>query len=143
NYLKAVVYDDSHFKIWQQIVLLDAELAQADSLVIHSEKALTLFPNQAIFWFYNGTGHLIEKDFAKAIRSLEYGKRLSISEPTLVAQFNMQLGDAYNSVKEYVKSDEAYEQVLAFDANNDHVLNNYSYFLSLRNQNLKKAKEMS
>jgi tetratricopeptide (TPR) repeat protein len=143
NYLKAVALDDSHFKIWQQIVLLDAELSQSDSLIIHSEQALEIFPNQAVFWFYNGTGHLIEKSFAKAVKSLEYGKRLSLSEPNLIAQFNMQLGDGYNALKDFTKSDEAYEAVLAFDANNEHVLNNYSYFLSLRNVNLKKAEDMS
>ncbi len=143
NYLKAVKLDDSHFKIWQQIVLLDAELSQSDSLVKHSEQALELFPNQAVFWFYNGTGHLIEKNFEKAVKSLEYGKRLSSGEPELVAQFNMQLGDTYNSLKEYKKSDEAYEAVLAFDADNEYVLNNYSYYLSIRNENLQKAKEMA
>ncbi|WP_224744094.1 tetratricopeptide repeat protein [Pontibacter aquaedesilientis] len=143
NYLKAVKLDDSHFKIWQQIVLLDAELAQSDSLVIHSEKALELFPNQAVFWFYNGTGHLIEKNFAKAVKSLEHGKRLSASEPELAAQFNAQLGDGYNSLKEYKKSDEAYEAVLTHDPDNEHVLNNYSYFLSLRGEQLPKAKAMA
>ena len=143
NYLKAVKLDNTHFKIWQQIVLLDAELAQADSLVVHSEQALELFPNQAVFYFYNGTGHMIEKNYTKAARALEHGKRLSAGEPELVAQFNLQLGDTYNSLKEYKKSDEAYEAVLAFDANNAHVLNNYSYFLSLRNENMQKAKEMS
>ena len=143
NYLRAVKLDDSHFKIWQQIVLLDAELAQADSLVIHSEQALELFPNQAVFWFYNGTGHMIEKNYSKAARALEHGKRLSAGEPDLVTQFNLQLGDTYNSLKEYKKSDEAYEAVLAHDADNAHVLNNYSYFLSLRNENMQKAREMS
>ena len=143
NYLKAVKLDDSHFKIWQQIVLLDAELAQSDSLVKHSEQALELFPNQAVFWFYNGTGHLIEKNYDKAVKSLEHGKRLSANEPELVAQFNSQLGDGYNSLKEYKKSDEAYEAALAHDADNEHVLNNYSYFLSLRNEQLPKAKAMA
>ncbi|WP_194349940.1 tetratricopeptide repeat protein [Pontibacter beigongshangensis] len=143
NYLKAIKFDDSHFKIWQQVVLLDAELSQTDSLVVHSEQALELFPNQAIFWFYNGTGHLIEKNFKKAVNALERGKRLSAQETELVKQFNMQLGDGYNSLKEYKKSDEAYEAVLAMDANNEHVLNNYSYFLSLRNEKLDKAKQMA
>ncbi|TXK46061.1 tetratricopeptide repeat protein [Pontibacter qinzhouensis] len=143
NYLKAIKLDDSHFKIWQQIVLLDAELSQTDSLVVHSEQALELFPNQAIFWFYNGTGHLIEKNYKKAVNALERGKRLSSQETELVKQFNMQLGDGYNSLKEYKKSDEAYEAVLALDANNEHVLNNYSYFLSLRNEKLDKAKQMA
>ncbi|MFT2010290.1 tetratricopeptide repeat protein [Pontibacter sp. 13R65] len=143
NYLKAIKLDDSHFKIWQQIVLLDAELSQTDSLVVHSEQALELFPNQAIFWFYNGTAHLIEKNYKKAVNALERGKRLSSQETELVKQFNMQLGDGYNSLKEYKKSDEAYEAVLALDANNEHVLNNYSYFLSLRNEKLDKAKQMA
>ena len=143
NYLKAVKLDDSHFKIWQQIVLLDAELSQAEAMVDHSESALELFPNQAVFWFYNGTGHLITKDYAKAVKSLEHGKRLSAGEPELLMQFNMQLGDGYNSMKEYAKSNEAYEAVLAQDKDNEHVLNNYSYFLSLRNENLEKAIAMA
>ncbi|MFD3003376.1 tetratricopeptide repeat protein [Pontibacter toksunensis] len=143
NYLQAVKLDDSHFKIWQQVVLLDAELSEASAMVKHSEQALELFPNQAVFWFYNGTGHLITKDYAKAVRSLEHGKRLSAGEPELLVQFNMQLGDGYNSLKEYEKADQAYEAVLAQDKNNQHVLNNYSYFLSLRNQNMQKALEMS
>jgi len=143
NYLQAVKLDNSHFKIWQQIVLLDAELAQADAMVLHSEQALELFPNQAVFWFYNGTGHLIEKNYQKAVRALEHGKRLSAGQDELVAQFNMQLGDGYNSLKEYKKSDEAYEAVLALDTDNEHVLNNYSYFLSLRNERLDNARAMA
>ncbi|AKD05500.1 hypothetical protein PKOR_03890 [Pontibacter korlensis] len=143
NYLKAVKLDDSHFKIWQQIVLLDAELEEPAAMVKHAEQALELFPNQAVFWFYSGTGHLIEKNYEKAVKALEYGKRLSIGEPELVLQFNMQLGDGYNSLKDYQKSDAAYEAVLAQDANNEHVLNNYSYFLSLRGENLPRAKQMS
>ncbi|ARS37884.1 hypothetical protein CA264_14505 [Pontibacter actiniarum] len=143
NYLKAVKLDDSHFKIWQQIVLLDAELEQPDEMVKHAEQALELFPNQAVFWFYSGTGHLIEKNYDKAVKALEYGKRLSAGEPELVKQFNLQLGDSYNSLKDYKKSDAAYEEVLAQDPDNEHVLNNYSYFLSLRNEKLDRAKQMS
>ncbi|MCJ8165627.1 tetratricopeptide repeat protein [Pontibacter sp. E15-1] len=143
NYLKAVKLDESHFKIWQQIVLLDAELSQEEAMVQHSEQALELFPNQAVFWFYNGTGHLITKNFTKAVKSLEYGKRLSASEPELLVQFNMQLGDGYNSLKDFQKSNAAYDAVLAQDKDNEHVLNNYSYFLSLRNENLDKAIEMA
>ncbi len=143
NYIKAARLDNSHFKIWQQIVLLDAELNQTDSMLTHTEKALELFPNQAIFWFYNGTSYLLKKNYARAIKSLEYGKKLSLDNPELVSQFNLQLGDSYNSVKDYPKSNAAYEAVLAQDPDNPHVLNNYSYYLSLRNQELPKAKALS
>lgn len=143
NYLKAVELDNSHFKIWQQIVFIDAELMQSDSLVLHTEKALELFPNQAMLWFYNGTGHLLQKNPAKAVKSLEYGKKLALDNAELQVQFNMQLGDGYQSLKDYPKSEAAYESVLVADPNNAHVLNNYSYYLSLRNQDLAKARSMA
>jgi len=53
------------------------------------------------------------------------------------------LGDSYNSLKEHEKSDASYEEALKYNADFDHVLNNYSYFLSLRRKNLEKAKKMS
>jgi tetratricopeptide (TPR) repeat protein len=49
----------------------------------------------------------------------------------------------YHELKEYDKSDAAYQAALAFDANNAQALNNYSYYLSLRGKDLPKAKEMA
>ncbi|ALI98778.1 tetratricopeptide repeat protein [Rufibacter tibetensis] len=143
NYLKAVALDPGHYKIWQQIVLLDGEMNQNDSLINHSERALEFFPNQPMFWFYNGTAHLINKNYPKAIKSLEYGKRLAGNNKDLQLQFNLQLGDAYHSSEQFTLSDQAYEAVLALDPGNPHALNNYSYFLSIRGQNLTKAKAMA
>ncbi|GAB2527059.1 tetratricopeptide repeat protein [Rufibacter soli] len=143
HYLKAVALDPGHYKIWQQIVFLDGEMNQNDSLIAHSERALEFFPNQPIFWFYNGTAHLITKNYAKAVKSLEYGRRLAGNNADLQLQFNLQLGDAYHSLQQFELSDQAYENVLAIDAKNPHALNNYSYFLSLRGQNLAKAKAMA
>jgi Tfp pilus assembly protein PilF len=53
------------------------------------------------------------------------------------------MGDAYNQLGNDAKSDEAYENVLKIDPDNDYVLNNYAYYLSLRKENLDKAAEMA
>ncbi|KAA3440167.1 tetratricopeptide repeat protein [Rufibacter hautae] len=143
SYVKAVALDPGHYKIWQQIVLLDGEMNQNDSLVVHSERALEFFPNQPMFWFYNGTAYLINKNYAKATKSLEYGRRLAGNNRDLQLQFNLQLGDAYHSLEQYPLSDQAYEAALAIEPNNPHALNNYSYFLSVRGQNLPKAKALA
>lgn len=142
-YLQAIRLDDSKFLLWQQVVLIDAELNQTDSLLKHTERALELFPNQAAMWFYNGVAHILDKKPVKGVKSLEYGRKLATDNPELLAQFDTQLGDAYHELKEYPKSDAAYEAALSFDANNAQALNNYSYFLSLRGEKLEKAKEMS
>ncbi|RPD49769.1 hypothetical protein DNI29_02950 [Hymenobacter sediminis] len=143
NYLKAIKLDNSRYQIWQQVVLIDAELNQVDSLLTHTEQALELFPNQAPLWFYNGVGHQLKKQPTKAIKSLEYGRKLATDNPELLAQFDTQLGDTYHELKDYPKSDAAYEAALTFDANNAQALNNYSYYLSLRGEKLDKAREMS
>ena len=143
TYLQALRFDNSKFQIWQQVVLIDAELNQTDSLLTHTDRALELFPNQASLWFYNGVAHLQKKQPQKGVKSLEYGRKLVVSNPELLGQFNAQLGDAYHELHEYEKSDAAYDAALASDPNNVQVLNNYSYFLSLRGEKLDKAKQMS
>ncbi|GAB3636585.1 tetratricopeptide repeat protein [Hymenobacter arcticus] len=143
TYLKALKYDKSKFQLWQQVVLLDAELSQTDSLLVHSDAALELFPNQAPLWFYNGIGHLLKKQPREAVQALEHGRRLAVGNAEQQTQFDSQLGDAYQEMKDYAKSDAAYDAVLAADPNNYGVLNNYSYYLSLRGEKLDKAKEMA
>jgi Tfp pilus assembly protein PilF len=61
----------------------------------------------------------------------------------LLVQFYTYLGDAYNRKKNYKMSDESYEKALKLDPENSYVLNNYAYYLSLRNENLEKAEAMS
>jgi Tfp pilus assembly protein PilF len=61
----------------------------------------------------------------------------------MLGEINGMLGDAYNSTRQYLKSDKAYEDALAINPNNDFVLNNYSYFLSLRKEKLDVAEVMA
>jgi tetratricopeptide (TPR) repeat protein len=143
TYLKALRYDNSKYQLWQQVVLLDAELNQTDSLLVHSDRALELFPNQAQLWFFNGVGHSLKKQPQRAVSALEHGRKLAAGNLELQAQFDVQLGDAYHELKNNVKSDAAYESALAADPKNYGALNNYSYYLSLRGEKLDKAKELS
>ncbi|MDE0471652.1 MAG: tetratricopeptide repeat protein [Ekhidna sp.] len=141
-YLKAVHLKPASFSVWQNILNIEGELNQTDSMIVHSEKALEYFPNQALLYYFAGTGLLIKKEFKKAVRMLDMGKKYTV-DPNLLTVFYGQLGDAYNGLKETKKSYEAYENALLNDYKNDHVLNNYSYFLSLEAKNLDKALKMS
>ena len=143
QYLQAKKLNNNNFGLWTQIITLDIELNKTDSLVRHSGQALELFPNQAVLWLYNGTGYYQQKKYARSIESYEEGKKLSAANPELLLEFNLRLADAYNETKEYKKSDEAFDAALKEDPANEHALNNYSYFLSLRNEKLELAKEMS
>jgi len=142
NFIKSKNIDNSSFPVWVELLGLDADLNKTDSLLKHSEQALETFPNQAVLWLYNGIGYSSKKNYSKAVESLEEGKKLSAKNPELQYQFQLQLADNYYYAKEYAKSDATFEEVLKADPENDHALNNYSYFLSLRKDKLDLAKTM-
>ena len=61
----------------------------------------------------------------------------------MTAQFWSSLGDAYNEAKRYAESDKAYDKALALEPDNAGTLNNYAYYLSVRDEQLEKAERMS
>lgn len=140
-YVKSARLDRTEFEVWARIIQLDGDLQQIDSLLEHSEEAAELFPNQPMVWYSNGSAHLIKRNYDKAIESLEEARRLNSTKEMETVIYG-QLGDAYNGIGKHAKSDDAYEAALKTDPNNDHVLNNYSYFLSLRKEKLPLALEM-
>lgn len=143
NYLKALEFDSSKLPIWNQLIFIESELKDHEALLRDSKRAIELFPNQPLFYFFYGATNLQNKVFAEAIEYLNIGKDYVIDNPPLLAQFYASLGDAYNGVKQYEKSDEAYEEVLKIEPKNIYVLNNYGYYLSLREEKLDRAEELS
>jgi len=143
QYLKAVRGGTGSFDAWQNLMFLESQANQIDSLIKHSEEALEIFPNQAMAYYFNGYGYLRKKKYREGTYALEQAKKLSGTNAEFVSELNSMLGDAYEGSKEYAKSSAAYEEALAFNPNNDVVLNNYSYYLALRKENLDKADRMS
>lgn len=141
-YLKAVKINPANFSVWQNILNVESTLNQYDSVIVHAEAALEYFPNQSLLYYFAGTGYLINSDFKKAIRLLDQGKKYTV-DPNLLTVFYGQLGDAYNGLDNNEKAFSSYEKALENNPDNDHVLNNYSYFLTLDKKDLDKALTMS
>ncbi len=142
-YAKAARMGGASFEVWGAILQLDGELNQIDSMLVHSEQALEVFPNQGRLWLTNGQANLVKKNYKQAISSLEESLKLVSANPELVPMIYAQLGDAYNALGDNAKSDASYDLALKQNPDFDHVLNNYSYFLSLRKEKLDLALKMS
>ncbi|GAB4396368.1 MAG: tetratricopeptide repeat protein [Microscillaceae bacterium] len=144
HYLQATYLDANlHPKIWHQILALDAEENQMDTLLKHTEAALELYPNQPLFWLYNGLAHLGKKNYAQAVEAFEEGSRMVLNQPEMQTDFAVYLGDAYHGLGQYAESDAAYEKALRQSPTHPRALNNYSYFLALRRQKLEQAQAMA
>ncbi|MGN6647163.1 MAG: tetratricopeptide repeat protein [Cytophaga sp.] len=142
-YSEAAKIDGNNYNLWLQILTLDYEFQEYDTLVAHSTSAIEYYPNQSNLTYFKGIGYFNLKKYPEAIEALEETKSLAGSNQSLKTQALLLLADSYNETKEYAKSDAAYEEVLKYDKNNDHALNNYSYYLSLRKEKLELAKSMS
>jgi Tfp pilus assembly protein PilF len=102
------------------------------------------FPNQAIVYFLNGAGQFNKKNYTNAIKSLNHGIDIQSDDSLgMLGDMYSMLGDTYNILKEYTRSDSAFEKVLQLEPTNASVMNNYAYYLSVRNANLDKAEKLS
>jgi len=141
-YKSALKIDPNNYSLWERTTQLALESKNYDYAISTSEDALEYFPNQPNLWFLNGVAYMSSTKNEQAIASLEQGKRMVFNNPELLSQFESQLGDIYYKNKDYQKADAAYEKALKQNPNNAHALNNYAYYLSLREEKMKIAAEL-
>ncbi len=143
HYLIAANNDKSRYAIWGQLLAVESLLNQNDSLEKHSAMAIELFPTQPKCYLYNGLSNLVLKNYKKAAQSLNDGLEFVYDDKPMMLDFYKFLGEAYNNLKDYERSDKAFDDALKVDPDNVDVLNNYSYYLSLRKEKLDKAEKLS
>ena len=135
--------EQASYVIWEQLLFCDLYLEDNQALADDSEECIDLFPNYPLPYFFAGIGNYQMKDFIKAKAFLEAGKEFVVNNDALLEQFYSTLGDVYNELESYDDSYVLYDMVLKLNPENAVVLNNYSYYLSLRNEHLDKAKRMA
>jgi tetratricopeptide (TPR) repeat protein len=143
QYTLAVESGEVNYEVWQNLLFLEVQLEEFDDVIKHADQALELFPNQGMIYYFHGFAHLRKRQYDDAIASLEQAKKLARSDANFMSDVSNMLGDAYNALKQYDKSDKAYDEALTLNPNNNTTLNNYSYYLALRKTNLEKAEKMS
>lgn len=143
QYFITISLDSSRYAIWNQLMVVESERGKSKSLQNVSERALNLFPNQSVAYFFAGLSSFQLKEYDKAIDYLSVGKDYVMDNKALKAQFYASLGDAYYETDKKDKAYKAYEESLKIEPSNVYVLNNYSYYLSLDKNNLEKAAEMA
>lgn len=143
SYRKARSLGSKDYSVYSQLLFLDSQLQDWQSMLNDSEEALSLFPDQPFVYFFNGIAKQQNKKYAEAIAVLTTGLNLIVDNPELEASFNSTMGEAYHELNEHAKSDQRFERALELDPNDATTMNNYAYFLSLRGERLDRAEALS
>jgi tetratricopeptide (TPR) repeat protein len=142
-YLQTIALDKSVFAVWQNLLLLQAETQDYNGLLKSSNQAIELFPNQNFVFYLNAAAKYQAKDYAAAALAYHQALAITFDNKEMQAQIYSGLGDVYNELKEYAKSDSFYNASLALKPDEVFVLNNYAYYLALRKEQLPKAAQMA
>ena len=141
-YQRALAIDSTDFYGWQNLIISESRLNENEAVRDHAVAALKYYPMQPVFYWYAGVANAVLKNDEDAINYLEKGRRYT-SDKLQMANFDAFLGDLYHQQGDEEKAFDAYERTLRNDPDNVLVLNNYAYYLAVKDQDLDKALEMS
>ncbi|MBX2972288.1 MAG: tetratricopeptide repeat protein [Flavobacteriales bacterium] len=143
QFREALRTEKERFPIHMQLLQLDLQLRDYNALHKDAEEAISIFPTVPEPYLYNGIALSQLGKHDEAVETLITGRDVVVDNPPLLAQFWSSLGDAYHEAARHTDSDKAYDKALAMEPNNSGTLNNYAYYLSVRNTQLEKAERMS
>jgi len=143
EFLKVIKLDSNKYVVWEEVMRMDIQLEKYDHLTEFSNKAIELFPEQPVPFLFSGMASFQLKKYDEALTAFKRGLDLVVKNDELMAQFYMYVGDTYHALNKADESDKAYDRSLELKYDNPYVLNNYAYYLSVRNVNLYKAEVMS
>lgn len=140
---KILEIDDKNPENWERAITFDFSFGNMETAIVNSQKAILLFPQNQIFYVLKALAfdNLSETDMA--IEILEKGAKSTSSDKEGQSEVYATLADLYYKKNDVSNAFSNYKKSLRSNPNNARSLNNYSYYLSVRKQNLSKALKMS
>lgn len=143
NYHKAIALDDTRFSVWYQLMWIYSRKDDPAALLRVSDTVTRKFPKEFMGFYFLGVADYLLQRYPAAIAALNQSLVLGNGDKKFVADIYSLLGDAYHATGQHALSDSSYEHALILRPKDAVVLNNYSYYLSLRGEHLDRAEEMS
>lgn len=135
--------DQGNYLIWEELLLLCNEMGDTACMYRQSLEAIKYFPDQPLPYALAAISKIMDKKYVEALPFLEKGVQLTDDKIALKAQFYTYLGDCYYSLDSVEKAFAMFDEVLKINPADIIVLNNYAYYLSLREERLDLAEKMS
>lgn len=142
-YEQALNLGANDFLIWNRYLILGLELRKYETVQNKGLKAIEMHPIQPTLYLFTGIAGTQIANAEPAITMLKKGLNYVVNNRPLKAEFFNYLAEAHHKLEEHELSDSYYEKSLGLIPENPIVLNNYSYYLSLRSEQLEKAESLA
>jgi tetratricopeptide (TPR) repeat protein len=134
---------EKDYELWRQGILLANTLSENEDLLKFANQAYAIFPDSSEILYFKGIAEYENELFNEVIKTFSNDIVRRHNNKDLVSQTKQILAESYHSLKMYKESDSLFRNIIREDPNNFLVLNNFSYYLSIRGESLDEARAMS
>lgn len=142
NLERATEINPNQAEAWAQRIQVLFSLGRYEEVLELSEQANEHAPDNAFVQFFTGASYMFEGQHEQAETWLENAS-MAPSRRNFRSAIYGTLGDVKQELHKWDETVDAYERALRLDSENTTAMNNYAYYLSVREENLQKALEMA
>lgn len=143
DYKRAVALDSTRYSVWYQLMWIYSRKEDPANLLKVSNLVAQRFPKEFMGHYFQGVANFLLQNYPASIEALNEALINGNVDKSMRADVYSLLGDAYHATGQHEDSDSSYDRSLVLKPDDATVLNNYSYYLSLRGEQLSKAESMS
>ncbi|MDT8431173.1 MAG: tetratricopeptide repeat protein [Bacteroidales bacterium] len=131
------------YPLWRQGILLANATGRMEDLLKITSMAVEMYPDSAEMIFYKGIAAYENEKYEEVILTFSDEQLARVDDQDLNGQARMLLAESYNQLEMYDVSDSIFREIIRSDPDNYLVMNNFSYYLSLREESLDEAERLS
>ncbi|WP_293787069.1 tetratricopeptide repeat protein [uncultured Pedobacter sp.] len=139
QYQAALKLNEQVYVIWEQVINIQTLLGHYDEAIKVGDEALSIYPNQASLYYYMAYAQFKTGEYVAAQNNLKTSSQLDVENKSLQAQIYALQGDVYINQNNFGQAKSAFDKAIAIEPDNYLIMNNYAYYLALRNDDLTKA----
>lgn len=134
---------EQNYLAWEKILGIQTLMGQYTEAIKTGEEALSIYPNQAILYYYRAFALHRNGQNAEAGIEIKSALQLDGDDNNLKAMIFALQAEVLIDQEKLKEADAAFDKAIALAPENYLTLSNYAYYLALRNQNLSKAETLA
>lgn len=143
QYLGAVKISEQLYIGWEKLLGVQTLMGNYEEAIRTGEDALSIYPNQAILYYYRAFALHRNGQNAEAGFELKNALQLEPEDLNLKAMILALQAEVLIDQGKLKEADAAFDKAVALAPNNYLTLSNYAYYLALRNHDLPKAEKLA
>lgn len=143
SYQNAIDLADDFYAGYEKLLALQTLSGNYSKAISTADKALAIFPNQAILYYYRAFALHRNNQNAQAGLEIQNALALDSDDKGLLAMIYALQAEVFIDQQKLKDADAAFEKAIALAPSNYLVMANYAYYLGLREHNLQFALQLA